>query len=149
VVAVLPLPDRYNPALRLMGFSDLGRTLQMLADERFQDRDRLFYFAATYDLTAVLAFYGPGKPVAYSADIGGRRRSQYDLWPGPQGRQGHDAMFLARDDQELPPELQRMFARVERIVYRTTHHGRPGRTFTIGLCYGFNGYWPENPTGLY
>lgn len=148
-VTVLPVPSHYNPAMRLMGFADLGRSLQTMVSEKFAEPKRVFYFSGSYDMTAVLSFYAPGHPLAYCADFGDRRQSQYDLWPGPQGRAGQDAVYLLKDDRPLPPELGRMFARVERVVYRTTHHGRPGRTFTIGLCHTFNGYWPQHPASSY
>ena len=149
-ITVLPLPDKLNPALRLMGWQDLSHMLGRLEQSRFEDPRRVFYFADSYDMTAALAFYAPGQPITYSADIGGRRRSQYDLWPGPEDKTGWDAMFVAKDSRgEAPKEFERMFSRIERMEYQTTHQGRPGRRFTLFLCYGFTGYWPRQTQGVH
>ncbi|MBG0776030.1 MAG: glycosyltransferase family 39 protein [Desulfovibrionaceae bacterium] len=137
----LPLPAEYNPATRLKGWSDLGRQIDALAEEGFDDPARVFHFSEAYGTTAELSFYTAGKNRAYCADFG-RRRNQYDLWPGPQDKVGWDAVFVRKGtDQYLPP-LDEMFERVEKIEYQTTHRGGPGRSFTIWLCHDFNGRWP-------
>ncbi len=137
----LPLPERLNPSVRLMGWHDLGRKLSRL-QQTLPDPDRVFFFSASYDMTASLAFYAPGQPIAYCADFG-RRMSQYDLWPGPQGKTGWDAVYVGKDARPVPQQLYEMFASVESQAYRTDHHGRPGRTFTIAVLRHFNGNWPQ------
>jgi len=139
----LPLPGAIDPTLRLKGWEDLGRELERLEQTAFDDPQKVFYFADTYDMTASLAFYAPGQPRSYCAYID-RRMSQYDLWPGPEDKKGWDAVFvLKRFKDRLPPELEKMFASLDARHFQTTYRGEPARKFTIVLCRDFNGFWPR------
>ena len=146
----LPLPPEFNPAARLKGWADLGNKLETLSRD-LSNPDKVFYFGEGYDVTAELAFYAPGQPIAYSADFG-RRRSQYDLWPGPdeQGdnRIGWDAIYVNTKDH-TPRQLYAMFDSVTVFPYQSTHRGKPGRKFTIALLRNFNGYWPHSAHARY
>lgn len=140
---LIPLPGVINPTVRLKGWSDLGRELGELQQSEFKDPKRVFFFADTYDMTAALAFYAPGKPASYCAYLD-RRMNQYDLWPGPKNKKGWDALYVAKKFKDrLPPGLESMFDHIERLHFQSTHRGYPARKFTILLCYGFNGVWPE------
>lgn len=146
---VFPMPHEYDPALRLKGWSDLGRELAELRLERFGDPDKVFFFSGAYDTTAALAFYAPGQPISYCVNLG-RRMNQYDLWPGPEDKFGWDAVYVERrPKRRVPAELARMFDSVEPLYYRTRHKGRPAQEFAIHICRGFNGRWPQGPTGDY
>ncbi|MCH5277133.1 MAG: glycosyltransferase family 39 protein [Desulfovibrionaceae bacterium] len=146
----LPLPPELNPASRLKGWADLGDKLDELT-RALPNPDKVFYFGEGYDVTAELAFYAPGQPAAYSADFG-RRRSQYDLWPGPdeQGdkRIGWDAIFVSTGSGR-PWKLYTMFDSVTFFSYQSTHRGKPGRLFTIALLRNFNGTWPHSSHAQY
>jgi len=145
----LPLPAHLDPSLRLKGWENLGQKLAQLEQSEFADPDRVFYFADSYDLTAALAFYAPGKPRAFSADFG-RRMSQYDLWPGPEDKIGWDAVYVEKDFRSTPPtQLLPMFRDLKLMEYQTEHRGRPGRKFTLILCYGFTGHWPRGTEKTY
>jgi 4-amino-4-deoxy-L-arabinose transferase-like glycosyltransferase len=145
----VPLPDHLNPALRLKGWEDLGNELARLEISAFDDPERVFYFADSYDMTASLAFYAPDQPRAYCADFG-RRMNQYDLWPGPRDKQGWDAVMVDKRFKGGPPdELLSMFQEVEMLHYQTEHRGTPARRFTIFLCRGFNGRWPSHEPSTY
>ncbi len=140
---LLPLPGVINPTVRLKGWSDLGRELGDLKQNKFKDPERVFFFADTYDMSAALAFYAPDKPTSYCAFLD-RRMNQYDLWPGPKAKKGWDALYVAKKFKDkLPPGLESMFERIERVHFQSRHRGHPARRFTILLCYGFNGVWPE------
>ncbi len=140
---LLPLPGVINPTMRLKGWSDLGRELGELQQSKFEDPQKVFFFADTYDMSAALAFYAPGQPASYCAYLD-RRMNQYDLWPGPKDKKGWDALYVAKKYKDkLPPGLETMFDHIERIHFQSTHRGSPARKFTILLCYGFNGHWPE------
>jgi len=142
----ISLPAKYDPTLRLKGWSDLGHKLAELRQAGFADPDKVFFFSSAYGTTAALAFYAPGQPTAYCLNLG-RRMNQYDLWPGPGDRLGWGAVFVERGAaRRTPPELGRMFDTVEPLYYRTRHKGRPAQEFTLHLCHGFNGYWPQGPT---
>lgn len=154
----LPLPAQLNPATRLKGWADLGQELGRIANT-LPNPENVFYFGDNYDVTAELAFYAPGQPVAYSADFG-RRRSQYDLWPDPTGRvldkdqsegetrKGWDALYVSTRGR-TPEELFTMFDEVTTIPYQSIHRGKPGRDFTIVLLRNFNGHWPHTEYARY
>ena len=143
------LPESINPTMRLKGWEDMGRRVGELRDS-LPDPARVFVFSDQYDVTAQLAFYVPGRPVAYCADFG-RRLSQYDLWPGPEDKKGWDAIFVRRKPFAKPPEvLESMFLRLGNPeAYKSTHRGRPGRDFGIEVLYGFTGEWPRLSKGIY
>lgn len=144
------LPESMNPTMRLKGWDDLGVRLGDIRDA-LPDPDRVFFFSDQYDVTAQLAFYVPGHPVAYCADFG-RRLSQYDLWPGPgEGRKGWDAVFVRRKPFAEPlGALRTMFVQLGNPeAYRSSHRGAPGREFGILVLRGFTGEWPTVSQGIY
>ncbi|MFW5837115.1 MAG: ArnT family glycosyltransferase [Desulfovibrionaceae bacterium] len=145
---LLPVPDRYNPAHRLKGWTDLGQTIERFEQTRFPDPDQVFVFTSNYDLTAALAFYVPGQPRTYCAWVN-RRMSQYDLWPGPTDKVGWDAVYVQRRYRTMvEPVVERMFERLSPPIHiQTEHRGQPARKFTLRLCYGYNGLWPKNVQG--
>ncbi|MFV0423600.1 ArnT family glycosyltransferase [Oleidesulfovibrio sp.] len=142
----LPLPSKYNPAVRLKGWTDLSHKLEELQNS-LPDPQKVFYFSKSYDITAALAFYAPGQPVTYCADFG-RRMSQYDLWPTPEDKKGWDAIYVQKDNG-IKPQLKEMFASYEVIRYKTTHRDAPGREFTIVVLRDFNGKWPREQQERY
>lgn len=143
------LPERFNPTIRLKGWEDLGRRVGELRDA-MPDPNRVFVFSDQYDVTAQLAFYVPGQPVAFCADFG-RRLGQYDFWPGPEDRKGWDAIFVRRKPFDASPGvLTSMFGRAgEPETFRSVHRGGPGRTFGILVLYDFTGEWPKKSHGVY
>lgn len=149
----LPLPDRYNPTHRLKGWSDLGRIIDEHRQHDFQDPNKVFIFSGLYDMTAALAFYVPGQPRTYCAWIDSRRMNQYDIWPGPQNKIGWDAIWVLKGQKDTDHpnrHIPEMFARVVGPIYvQTQFDGRPARTFTLYLCYGYNGTWPRQASGKF
>ena len=143
------LPDRINPAARLKGWEDLGRRVGEIRDS-LPNPDKVFFFSDQYDVTAQLAFYVPGSPVAYCADFG-RRLSQYDFWPGPQALKGWDAVFVRRKPFAAPSKgFDSMFLRIGNPeAYRSTHRGTAGREFGILVLHDFTGEWPRMSGGVY
>lgn len=143
------LPDKLNPTSRLKGWSDLGRRVGDLR-KSLPDPDRVFVFSDAYDVTAELAFYVPGRPVAYCADFG-RRLNQYDFWPGPEDRKGWSAIFVRRKPFAAPPDaLKSMFLRFgSPEAYHSIHRGGKGRSFGILALEDFTGYWPRTSEGIY
>lgn len=143
------LPEKLNPAMRLKGWSDMGRRVGEIR-AAMPDPGRVFIFSDQYDVTAQLAFYVPGRPVAYCADFG-RRLNQYDLWPGPGDKKGWDAVFVRRKPFTAPPgPLESMFVRLGNPeAYDSLHRGAPGRSFGIQAVYGFTGEWPVMSKGIY
>lgn len=147
---LMPLPAEYNPAARLKGWHDLGAEVHRLQEEQFVRSNRVFVFSDRYNTTAALSFYVPGQKRAFCVNTG-RRLNQYDFWPGPVRRYGWDAIYVQKEmGESLEPEVRAMFARVsERIDYRSQHRGAPAQGFSIYLCYGYNGQWPDPPDKSY
>lgn len=135
----LHLPPRADPTTRMRGWSQLGRAAGLYLSPRAHG-PAPFVLADTYQVTAELAFYVPGQPRAYCADTG-RRRNQYDFWPGLEGFLGRDALYAADGDFPRPHHLlRRAFARFERlatVVHR--HRGREVRRFSLFRLSGYRG----------
>ena len=137
------VPSRYNPVARLKGWSDLGRHIGEIR-AAMPNPDRVFFFSDQYDVASELAFYIPGKPTTYCADFG-RRFNQFDFWPGPEGMEGWDAIYVRRSPfATAPPLLHTMFATLETPQpYASIHRSAPGRRFGVMVVRGFNGVWPR------
>jgi hypothetical protein len=69
----------------------------------------------------------------------GRRMNQYDLWPGFAGFAGHNAIFVRRDQNDLPEEVGRAFERCERQDADILTKGKKRMKFAIFKCYDFKG----------
>lgn len=143
------LPVAYNPAIRLKGWSDLGRHLGELR-AAMPNPDRVFFFSDQYDVASELAFYVPGQPVTYCADFG-RRFNQFDFWPGPEDKKGWDAIFVRRKPFTYTHRLLHgMFTALgQPMPYASTHRGAPGREFGVMVVHGFTGTWPKVSKGVY
>jgi len=104
-----------------------------------------------YDITAELAFYVPGQQQAYCLWWDSRRMNQYDLWGGPQGKKGWDAVLVLRGDSpSLPQAAQAMFEQISGPYrYVATFRGQPVRPFYYYLCTGYNEAWPRRESGAY
>ncbi|WP_027178381.1 ArnT family glycosyltransferase [Maridesulfovibrio bastinii] len=141
---LIPVPANLNPTHRLKGWTDLGTQVKKLEQTQFKDPSKVFVFSSLYDMTAALAFYVPGQPRTYCAWID-RRMNQYDLWPGPQDKVGWDAVFVCKRFHDSPePPVGKMFKRISAPIYiQTTFKGKPARKFTVFLCYGYTGLWPD------
>ena len=138
-----------NPALHLKGWEDLGREVDRLRRTRFADPGRVFLFGNHYDVTAELGWVVPGRERAYCVNVG-RRLNQYDLWPGPEGKMGWDAIYVRQKFKGgVEPGVEELFDKTVQIHYQSMHRGRPARQFTIALCYGFKGKWPRPASSGY
>jgi 4-amino-4-deoxy-L-arabinose transferase-like glycosyltransferase len=141
---IIPLTGKLNPTSRLKGWADLGRTVGQLRQDEFRDPEKVFVFSDTYGVTAELSFYVPGQERAFCVDTG-RKMNQYDFWPPSPEMQGYDAVFVRKEQNEgLPERVREMFSSVDPAMnVRTMHDGSPGLGFTVYLCRGFSGTWPE------
>ena len=143
------LSEELNPSIRLKGWEDLGRRVGELRDS-LPNPEKVFFFSDQYDVTAQLAFYVPGRPVAYCVDFG-RRLSQYDFWPDPSNLKRWDAVFVRRKPFSTPAKaLESMFLQAGNPeAYRSIHRGKTGREFGILVLRGFTGEWPRVSHGIY
>lgn len=140
--AFIPFEGRKNPTHRLRGWQELGQRVEEARQELGGD-EGVFVFAGEYGVTAELSFYVPGQQRAYCLP-GGRRMNQYDLWPGPDPSM-RDAVFVVRgEDDAAPQKVADLFESVDGPRVVTTVQGpRQGQTFTLFLCRGYKGLWPE------
>ena len=148
---LFPLPASINPAHRLKGWQDMGARMGEVTQQRFVDPKRVFFMSDVYDITASLAFYLPGQPQTYCLWWSSRRMNQYDLWGGPQGRLGWDAVLVLKGDAAgMPPVLTDMFASVAGPYrYVAKYRDEPVRPFYYYLCYGYKGLWPHHESGSF
>lgn len=135
------LPQRLDLAgKRLRGWPELGEAvgsaMRGLPRTPFVVSDR-------YQIASLLAFYVPGQPRAYNANLG-RRMNQYDLWGGWDELIGRDALFVTYGRIDPPPDLEQAFERVARLcVVPIVDRGTHLRDFTIILGEGFRGFPPR------
>jgi hypothetical protein len=55
----------------------------------------------------------PQRPQVYLWNRSGNISSQYDVWGGPHGREGSDAMIVSSPKRPLPEELNEVFEDIE------------------------------------
>jgi len=136
-----PLPRALDlVGKRLRGWPELGqavgRAAQGLPRPPFLVSDR-------YQIASELAFYVPGRPRVYNANLG-RRMNQYDLWGGWEALRGRDALFVTYGGGEPPPDVRAAFAHVEKLrVVPITHRGRQLTEFVIFWGQDFGGFQPR------
>ncbi len=148
---LFPLPSSINPAHRLKGWQDMGARMGEVTQQRFADPKHVFFMSDVYDITASLAFYLPGQPQTYCLWWSSRRMNQYDLWGGPEGMLGWDAVLVLKGDAAgMPPVLTDMFASVAGPYrYVARYRDVPVRPFYYYLCYGYKGLWPHHESGAF
>ncbi|QGY40509.1 phospholipid carrier-dependent glycosyltransferase [Pseudodesulfovibrio cashew] len=148
-----PLPDQYNITHRLKGWEDLGQEMQRLMDTEFTDSSKVFLFSNKYDITSELAFYTPGQPITFCLWTADRRMNQYDIWPGPgEAHKGWDAIMVRKrhTTNPIPRQTLGLFEEISPPIYYTTSfNDAPARKFTLHLCRGFKGKWPEHSSNRF
>jgi len=144
----IPFDSPKNPVHRLMGWQNLGAQVAK-AREELGGEDTVFVFGSEYGVTAELGFYVPSQKRAFCL-AGGRKMNQYDLWPGPDSRM-QNAVFVAKGEKsKVSDRVLPLFESVDDpLVITTTHGNRTGQTFTIFLCRGYKGVWPEQEGGSF
>jgi hypothetical protein len=90
-----------------------------------------------------LAFYLPTQPRVYLWNGTGAVVSQYDLWGGPQDRQGWDALLVTPSGARPPEPVAAAFEKVESVGEITVPigHGR-ARQVQLWRGAGFR-EWPR------
>lgn len=136
--AILPVPGPF--LARVIGWRDLGEEVGRIMETL---DGPTFAFAEEYGVTAELSFYTPGQKRAYCIDTG-RKRNQYDLWPGPGPEYTHAVFVMRGIKTTAPSEVQALFAAVGPPQVLTTRRlWVQGQTFTLFVCQGFRGVWPK------
>ncbi|PKN41488.1 MAG: dolichyl-phosphate-mannose--protein mannosyltransferase [Deltaproteobacteria bacterium HGW-Deltaproteobacteria-18] len=138
----IPFDSPKNPVHRLMGWQDLGVQVAQARDE-LGPEENVFVFGDEYGVTAELSFYVPGQKRAFCL-AGGRKMNQYDLWPGPDSGMQNAVFVCKGQEDKVSDRVLELFESVdEPRVITSTHGKRTGQTFTIFLCRGYKGVWPE------
>jgi undecaprenyl-diphosphatase len=139
----LNLPDRLDPSLRLVGWKELGKEASAVYRE-LSSEGPAFVFSDSYQVASELAFYMEGNPVTYCANIG-RRMNQYDLWPGFEGLEGQNALFVRTKEKGLPDEVGDAFDYCRRQVITVATRNKKTVKFTLFTCYDFRGFKSRPP----
>lgn len=135
--AMLHLPQKKDPASKLVGWKELGAEASMVHREMSQSGP-VFIFSDRYQVSSELAFYMDSHPATYCINLG-RRMNQYDLWPGFEKLTGYNAVFVRTDQNELPEEVGEAFGRCEKQFITITTKQKKIMKFTIFKCYDFKG----------
>lgn len=136
-------PHELDPTWRLKGPDKLGRAIAEKIGRMPQPR-WTFLISPYYQTTALLAFYTAGHPPAYCADFG-RRKTQYDLWPGPGDKKGWDAVFVSEVDkkEKWKKYSDRIGLSFERTdppqIIEMTSKAIVCKIYAVTRCYGFRG----------
>ena len=140
-----PLGTRLPAALdlvgkRLSGWPELGAAVGEAAGRLPRAP---FLVSDRYQIASELAFYVPGQPRVYNANLG-RRMNQYDLWGGWEALRGQDGLFVSYGAGDPPHELVEAFGALERVaVVPIRKRGEHLRDFSIFLGRDFRGFPPR------
>ncbi len=130
---------------RLRGWPELGRAVGQAI--RAATRPP-FLVSDRYQIASELAFYVPGCPTVFNANLG-RRMNQYDIWGGWEQLIGRDGLFVTYGADEPPAALRSAFAEVRRVrVVPIRHRGEHLRDFSIYWGREFRGF-PSRPFAGY
>jgi len=141
----LRIPERLDLiGKRLRGWPELGEAVGSAVRGT---GGKPFLVSDRYQIASQLAYYVPGQPRVYNANLG-RRMNQYDLWGGWEELRGQDALFVTYGRVDPPPEVAQAFKRVERLrVVSIVDRGKHWRDFTIIRGEGFLGFPPRPFSG--
>ncbi len=140
-----PIPAKADPLHRVRGW---GRITRMLDSERkkLQTNGRtVFFLTQHYGLTSILTFYLPdakqavtARPLVYHVRMT-NPENQYYFWPGYEGREGQDALYVVESATPLPPPpvLAEDFASVTDLGMRDAYYnGEVYRRYQLYFCRG-------------
>ncbi len=102
-------PPKNDPAARLMGWKEMGQTIEEHVSEL--NGEDYFLFSESYHTASEAAFFSdyPATPVVLNL---GRRKNQFDLWPGIEKYEDSKAVgiYVTRLP-EIPKEVVAGFGR--------------------------------------
>ncbi len=141
-----------DPTNELVGGRELGQALS-----KYEGSEKTlapFIFSDRYQMTALAAFYTPGRPRTYCMSFGDRRLNQYDLWGGWNRLVGKDGIFVTGGDESrarlfIEGMLQRgAFKQGEYLETVEIWRGPVlVKTYTISRLFQYSGYdWTANTT---
>lgn len=133
------IPLRVNRFQECLGWERLGPLVSKLG----YDPKRHCLAGHTYQMSALLSFYGEGKKRAYFLNLEGRRHNQFSFWPGM--KKGTSVFFVSvektpfhleeakrRFAKDLAPYFERVdFAGAEPIL---EIYGEPAKVALVFSC---------------
>jgi undecaprenyl-diphosphatase len=104
---------KFDLTVRLRGWRELAQQMDEELSRLEHADHALIITAADRAAASELAFYMTRQPRVYTYNGTGQIRSQYDLWDGPRGAAGRNALVITYDGRPPPPELATAFQKVE------------------------------------
>ncbi len=117
--------SKLDPAVRLRGWREVGVKMGKALDSMPRPNDTFMLFVTSRAAASESAFYMPQQPRVYLWNRSGNVSSQYDVWGGPHGKEGWDAMIVSAPNQPVPKELREMFDDIH-----------PAGEFTVAIGHG-------------
>ena len=105
--------SKLDIAVRLRGWQRLGETVAQRWAELPRLQRTFVVVTAGRAVASELAFYLPDQPRVFLWTPGPKIDSQYDLWGGPKGMRGWDALIVTAPHTQFPSALAAAFERIE------------------------------------
>jgi hypothetical protein len=114
---VLGLRASIDPTTRLRQWQSLALDIHAVRQRVFTDLGNSFVLVDGHrHLVSELAFYLPGHPHVFRLSDATKVESQYEIWPGPVGYIGKDALVIShKNPQQLAGKIGKAFADVKFI----------------------------------
>ncbi len=105
--------SKLDIAVRLRGWHRLGESVALRRAELPRLQKTFVLVTAGRAVASELAFYLPDQPRVFLWTPGPKIDSQYDLWGGPKGMRGWDALIVTAPHTQFPSALAAAFERIE------------------------------------
>ncbi|MCX7770014.1 MAG: glycosyltransferase family 39 protein [Proteobacteria bacterium] len=98
----LNVPEKYNPSLRILGWQELGKKVDLLKNS-MENPKKTIIFTDDYQLSSLISFYSKDKPFVFCVNFTGRRMNQYDIWAYNEkfninNYRNYNAIFITKND---------------------------------------------------
>jgi 4-amino-4-deoxy-L-arabinose transferase-like glycosyltransferase len=101
--------SRLDPLKRFNSWPELVENVQIERQQLSLGLEKSFVVALGHrNLASQLAFYLPDHPWVYRYEAGGAIKTQYELWTGPEGFVGNNALVVS-DTVDVPQPISRAF----------------------------------------
>ena len=119
-----------DPFARLAGYRELGERVDHLIDSLGLAPH--FVFSDSYHVASSLSFYMQGHPQTYNPNLG-RRKNQFDLWPGLQQfeQRQFNGVFVKWGEEKIPAVEEAFEGLVYEEKLTAQYRGKVVRVFLI------------------
>ena len=109
---MLPFRPKKDPLTpRFVGWPEMVQHAEQLRGKHQTDGHKVYFYAATHQLAALVAFYASGQPMDVREVKCEGRPNQYDLWGDL--RPGEDAILLVPGKNSAPDIVYKTFDKVD------------------------------------